>query len=345
MKNGELIETAVRASNDYETTNTDLKRKYLIKNIQIFNYIASLVSVNKGTFGTGYPFYVLEKGLTGQLPVIQEQIRYNKELLNHARTTTEQKWTCAECLTKRYHDMPDLKQICKPCPNIDNELKPRKIINRLPDLDMWLVCGDGHLEKAQRQLSRLLERYGIHTSDVDPLQTIRDMDEIIGDIKNGVMPTKYLPIDGHIIEYSKLQKLIARVPETLRFASENNIRPYLPIHPKSYRKTWQYDDEAYNFICDFLGSFTEFNLPTQLIQQVQRTREIVAQDFSAQELYNFLLQSSTEANRRRFSEPALKDRFFRKVQAWNVSPKQSKDEEIDLSKVRNKKTDKNPADR
>ena len=65
--------------------------------------------------------------------------------------------------------MPDLKQVCKPCPNMLDELKPRKIINRLPDLDMWLVCEDGCIEIAQDELSSLLEKYNMHTSDVDPI--------------------------------------------------------------------------------------------------------------------------------------------------------------------------------
>lgn len=91
MQNSEWIEDATNASTEYEKSNSDLKRRYLIKNIQEFNYITSLISVRRGSFGTGYPFYVLDKELNGQLPVIQEQIRYNKELLNRARTTKTKK--------------------------------------------------------------------------------------------------------------------------------------------------------------------------------------------------------------------------------------------------------------
>ena len=64
------------------------------------------------------------------------------------------------------------------------------------------------------------------------------------------MPKKFLPIDAHIMEYSAMQELISQVPAVLREARENKEKPYLPIHPKSYRKIWQYDDEAYNFISD-----------------------------------------------------------------------------------------------
>lgn len=324
MKNIEWIEDAVKASNDYEETNSDLKRRYLLRNIRAFTYISSLVTVNRGSFGTGYPFTVLTSNFSGRLPVVQEQIRYNRELLNHATTTKTERWTCAECLRNKYHDMPDLKTVCKPCPNVDKELKPRKVINRLPDIDMWMICKDGHLEEAQEQLTKLLEQYEIHTSDVDPLQTIKDITEIVQNIKDGVMPKKFLPMDAHIMEYSKMQKLISMVPTILQEARKNKTIPYLPIHPKSYRKTWQYDDEAYNFIYDFLSAFKPFDLPPELEKQIQTTRRTIANEFSPAELYRFLIQSATEANKRRFQEPELIHNFFKRVEEWSEEPEQTK---------------------
>lgn len=326
MENDSWIRDAVKASNDYERSNTDLKRRYILKNMQAFNYIASLVSVNQGTFGTGYPFYVLDSNLEGKIPVIHEQIRYNRELLNHAITTETPRWTCEECLTERHHEMPDLKKVCKPCPNMDKELKPRKVINRLPDMDMWMVCRDGQIGVAQEQLANLLEKYGIHTSDVDPIQTIKDMTEISENIKKGVMPKKFLPIDTHIVEYSEIQKIISKVPATLRKARDNKTIPYLPIHPTSYRKTWQYDDEAYNFILDFLASFTEFNIPSQLKRQLNDSRKAVIQEFTPIELYKFIIQTTKDGSRRRFEEPELIDNFIKRVEGWeNIEQEKDQD--------------------
>lgn len=93
MEDTQWIKDAVKASNEYEETNSDLKRRYLLKNIRAFTYLASLVSVNQGSFGTGYPFTVLTRDFSGKLPVIQEQLRYNRELLNHAKTTETPRWT------------------------------------------------------------------------------------------------------------------------------------------------------------------------------------------------------------------------------------------------------------
>ena len=52
----EIAERTARSSTDFETTNTDLKRKFLIWNIESFNIIASTISTSKGSFGTGYLF-------------------------------------------------------------------------------------------------------------------------------------------------------------------------------------------------------------------------------------------------------------------------------------------------
>lgn len=44
----EMVNQVEVASTTFEKTNTDLKRKFLIWNIEAFNTIASAVSVNRG---------------------------------------------------------------------------------------------------------------------------------------------------------------------------------------------------------------------------------------------------------------------------------------------------------
>lgn len=182
---GEITSKVETASTDFEKTNTELKRKYLIWNIEAFNIIASKVSVGKGSFGTGYPFYALDKDLKGKLPIIQEQIRYNRELVRDGVPIQKSIWECKSCLKEKYSSMPDLKKICKPCPNVANKFKPRKLINRLPDLDMWLVCEDGRVNKAEQELSELLEKYNMNTSDVNPLASLEDVSRISEMLKEG----------------------------------------------------------------------------------------------------------------------------------------------------------------
>ena len=76
-----MIKTIVdvaHISTRFEECNTDLKRRYLLANIGAFKEATAGISVGRGIFGTGYPFYALNSDLTGKLPVIKEQIRYNE---------------------------------------------------------------------------------------------------------------------------------------------------------------------------------------------------------------------------------------------------------------------------
>ena len=311
-----ITEKVEQASTTFEKTNTDLKRRYILWNIGVFNKIASLVSVGRGSFGTGYPFYALDENLEGTLPIIQEQIRYNRQLVRDGEAVQKSIWKCKSCLERNYDTMPDLKKICKPCPNVLDGLKPRKIINRLPDIDMWLVCEDGKVEEAQEELTKLLSEYKMRTSDVAPLSSIEDVSQIAQMIKDGRFPKIFLPIDSHIIEYSKIKSLIEQVPWELRTAKEEGTNPYLPIWPKSFRKVWQYDDEAYNFIYDYLSAFTDFNFPPELRQSLLNSRKQVASEHTPEELYDFLMQSATKANFRRFQSMELEDYFLTRVKNW-----------------------------
>ena len=103
---GQITNKVANISTDYERMNTELKRKYLLWNIEVFKLIASKVKVGKGTFGTGYPFYALEENLRGNLPVISEQIRYNRKLVEDGKTIGKTIWKCKKCSEK-------IMQICQ----------------------------------------------------------------------------------------------------------------------------------------------------------------------------------------------------------------------------------------
>lgn len=311
-----ICREAAQISNEYEKNNTGLKKEYIIRNIMLYNSMAEMVSGYKGSFGTGYPFYVLNKGFKGDLPVIDEQLRYNEELIKAVENSKYTTWTCAECLSKNGTTMPDLKQICKTCPNMDNALKPRKVINRLPDIDMWMVCEDSYVQEVMEKLINLFNENNMQPSDINPLQTIMDIKEITECLKNGIMPEKMLPADAHIINYSTLHSLIEQVPFTIKHSLEEGNIPYLPIHPLSYRKKWQYDDAAYNFIHDFLSSLTEFSFEGDLQQLLDETRNIVASEYSFEQLYNILLTTGPESVERRHKTLQLKTAFKGRIDSW-----------------------------
>lgn len=311
-----ILRTVEKTSTEFEEFNTDLKRRYLLWNIEIFNAIVLKIKENRGSFGTGYPFYALDDKLEGKLPIIQEQIRYNRQLVREGEVVGKSIWLCESCIKEKYSKMPDLKKICKPCPNMLNSIKPRKIINRLPDMDLWMICEDGKLEQAKEKLSILLDKNRIDSSDKNPLATIEYVSQIVKTLKSGEMPKIFLPIDAHIIELSQIKELIEKIPNEIEVAKREGKKPYLPINPMSYRKYWQHDDEAYNFVFDYLATFKTFNVPEDLQKSINKNRRKIALKYSPQELFEILLQVSTESAFRRFQSPELKECFLNKAELW-----------------------------
>ena len=311
----DYCQKSVEASSIFETNNTDLKRLYILENIKKFNNMAKYVSNYNGTFGTGYPFYALDSDLKGKLPIIEEQLRYNKELLEKIKESNKIIWLCGKCLEEQGKTLPDLKQICKPCPRIDNELKPRKIINRLPDIDMWIVSEKKNVEQTKEEMTKLFDSFDLYPSDINPIRTMQDIIDISENIVQGTMPDKNLPLDAHIIDKETLIDLIENVPKTLKESVSENT-PYLPIHPQSYRKKWQYDDEAYNFIYDYLSAFTPFNCDCDIMEVLVDSRKKVSSDFTNDELFKFLYSSATDANKRRFESKSLKKIFNERIEPW-----------------------------
>lgn len=317
MENIDICTRAANSSSEFERNNSELKRRYLLHHIFLFNYIAKMTPNNYGTFGTGYPFYALGQNLEGPLPVIEEQLRYNEELFEAVQNSNLTEWKCAECLKENASDMPDLKQVCKPCPNMNPELKPRKILNRLPDIDLWMVCDKNYISATSETLIRLFKEYNMESSDLDPIKTIANIEIINASLRNGEIPNIMLPLDTHIIDYSKFVSLIEQVPDVLKRAINEGRIPYLPIHPLSYRKTWQYDDTAYNFVHDYLSSLTELKLDYDLRKLLAETRSIIADSYSFDQLYDCLIRTGPDSVLRRHrTTPQLKSRFKERIDSW-----------------------------
>ena len=305
---------AADASTRFERLNNDLKRRYFIKNMERINMIMEHTPGYCGSFGTGYPFYVLDDKFQGELPIIEEQIRYNNELYDASLKINE--WPCEECLNTRGSRMPDLKRYCKVCPQVDDVYKPRRVLNRLPDVDMWMICQDDKIEDAKRVMVELFKSYGMHTSDVDPVGSVDELDEIVTQLEEGKMPNKMLPLDVHIISYSEFASLLDEIPFAICNAMDTNVTPYLPIHPQSLRKTWQYDDTAYNFVLDFLLSMTPFNWERKLDRKLQLSRMVIGDMFTEEDLKAILEKVSPDSVKRRMETKQLQKSYERRVSTW-----------------------------
>lgn len=319
MRDTDLHKFSLRVANisdGYEKENTELKKEYIKKSIESIVSIMMAVPGFKGSFGTGYPFYALGKDFSGDLPIIEEQLSYNSKLVSAAVESRLSTWSCEKCLEEKGPLMKDLKVICKPCPKIDKELKPRKIINRLPDLDIWLVVDDNLYEESKKILATYLQAYHIEPSDNDVLGTINKVESIVTDLQEGRFPSEILPIDVHIIRYSELDNLIKEAPNETIKAYSNGELPYLPIRPISWRKRWQHDDEAYNFVFDFLCSMTPFNFDEELLGNLIESRNIIANCFTSEELDDIFESISSDAVRRRFATKPLMRLYRKRVSEW-----------------------------
>lgn len=309
-----ICREAANISTRFERLNNDLKRRYYIKNIERINTIMEHTPGFYGSFGTGYPFYVLNDKLEGELPIINEQIRYNNELIDAVGNSKV--WECEDCLNTRGIRMSDLKSICLPCPRVNNNIKPRKMINRLPDIDMWMICHDDLIESAKTTLSSLFNSYNMYTSDINPVRTVKEVGKIVNDLETGKMPKEMLPLDIHIIGYNEFASLLDEIPFSILYAMEENNTPYLPIHPISLRKTWQYDDVAYNFVLDFLFSLTPFNWEKKLYKKLEISRKVVYETFSNEDLQGILDKVSPDSLKRRMENESLKKGYERRLTLW-----------------------------
>lgn len=310
---------AVQYSTKFEENNfknPDLKKEYIKKNLEIITDVMEDTIGYCGSFGTGYPFYAIDEKFKGNLPVIKEQLRYNKELEDTILNSSLSEWPCTKCLRVNGPFMKDLKQVCLPCPNLEAGLKPRKVINRLPDIDMWMVCEDRYVEEAKKELRELFDELDMHTSDVDPVQSIEDFKEAVIDLENGKMPEKMLPLDIHVVKYSEMSQLLDQIPFKILTSKKTGEIPYLPILPDSLRKDWQKDDEAYNFALDFLYSMSEFNFEETLQQKLDYSRNIIASTSTEEEMFDMLDAVSLPSVRRRFENKTLQKSYKRRINSW-----------------------------
>ena len=299
----------------YEMVNTRIKTLYMMYEVLFLSRIFNSLEEHAGTFGTGYPYYVLGedflKKCLNNLPIIDEQIRYGNELIQLVNSYDGECWPCYNCLKENYVNMPNLKFKCKPCTEIPDELKPRKVINRLPDIDLWFIAKDNCLMSAQSDLLHLFSEFDLRSSDVNPLDTINDMKKIVELLECGIIPFLHLPLDIHIIENNSLKNLIEKIPEAIE---KHNLD--LKIFPYSLRKDWNYDVEGYNFIHDFLFSFSIINANSDLKNLVNDVRNYLSSKYDFDALYGFFEQTAAPSTLRRCKTRALKDAFKERVESW-----------------------------
>lgn len=339
-KVSEIIDLVIKGSDTFERLGRtrrgfEAKKRYIQENYRMFKELGESLDHVVAAFTTGYPGYDLS------LAEIDEQYRYNNELLKQVQTLGigNMTWKCGGCLIKNYHKMPNLKQVCYPCTLANTEIKPRKILNRLPDMDMWYVFDDTNLESGEKECNNsmnlmqeiltMLPQKHLYTSDINPIRAINDIYEISTTLANNKIPNISLPVDIHIVGLNYLKSLINQVPmHMFDKLDSNSMSEDLKINPISLRKNWEFDPEGYNFVYDFLASFTVLPLSKSngkvqcsdaekgLINLVNLTRKQIVEYFDKNEILKVLYAVSNPASKRRFETNSLIEELNKKFDNW-----------------------------
>lgn len=144
---------------------------------------------------------------------------------------------------------------------------------------------------------------------------IENVHQISQDISNGKMSNIYLPLDVHIIGISELKNLIDLLPVQIMKYINGEDKAYLPIWPESLRKKWGKDDEPYNFIFDFIYSFTPMEMDYSLNKSICDTRKVLATMLEGG-FENLLDDVCSPAVKRRNKNQQLQQVYKDRYQSW-----------------------------
>ena len=301
MNNTELV----GALNSYEGNMSSARLDYLLRHMEAFNDALQGIDNTHGTMATGHPFYAISSDNT--IVPIEEQLRYNEKL----RTTTADfgSWPCLLCADS----LPDLKTRCGTCSR--TELKPRNIFKRAPDMDLWLIVEKNSADLEEEVQARLWGA-GFYTSDANLSTSLIKLNRALRTLKNNTMPDNWLPIDAHIIERGDLIAKIKEMPKLVkRYTLNKSSMPYIPIQPRSLRKKWQFDDEPYNFVKDYLYSLTPSGWSDDDMAILNESRRHVRKIMPADYALDMLKQIDSTTSRQ-LNTAGIEEAFCRRYNSW-----------------------------
>lgn len=84
----------------------------------------------------------------------------------------------------------------------------------------------------------------------------------------------------------------------------------------SLRKKWQKDDTAYNFILDFLYSFTPYNIDNKMLSLIKQVRKEIADNYSYEDILKWVNMIGSESVAKRNENKELQLSLKRRIQKW-----------------------------
>lgn len=265
-----------------------LRVQYLDQQFFDFQNIVDNLPGSQGSFGTGYPFYARREDST--VVPIDEVDRYIGEYelaAQDARRRLIGSWACTSCQGEK--ELPDLKVYCKPCGVVP--LKPRDMFKALPDLDFWAITDDITPEYLSTLQSNL-HHAGFFQSDLNIGRSLQDTQRAMSLIGQGVMPQERLPIDVHVVSSFELLEALSGVRDIVQ--SYDKVDPKeasVPISPTSLHVVWTSQDTPYNFLGDYLFSFTPSEISEEVSEAIEQTNSLIHRMLSVQDVYDIVSQN------------------------------------------------------
>ena len=242
----DILNTAIRFTADESRA----KGEYFNRQFDRFHDSVKDIPDVIGIFGTGYPFYAYQDdGSIADIPEIRRHQKSFQAAINRDRLRSYGGWLCGAC--ELACDLPDLKKYCKPCDSVD--LKPRDIFKALLDLDYWVVVNDtseADLRQQEKKIQECTQAASFESSDSNIIQTLETTRYAMETVLRGFQPGAMLPVDMHIITKVELLECLKATPDAIRKGRA------VSIAPRSLHKVWENTNEPYDFIKDFLFSFT-----------------------------------------------------------------------------------------
>jgi hypothetical protein len=302
----ELIET-LDLARQFNADQSLIKGDYLRAQFDSFAEAASWMPGYQGVFGTGYPFYAERED--GTVVAIDEIDRFVGTIRDKAASDEMRgvgAWVCGACQVATEHR--DLKERCRPC--VDTTLKPRDVFKALPDLDFWVIVDENN-PYIEGLLQTYMQRAGFQQSDADIYYSIKDTKSVLEGLQQGEQPEKRLPIDLHVITVSQLKQALTGVQDAVKTGDM-----YVPIAPRSLHVVWETVDEPYDFMKDFIFSFTPKDIAhEELGEMITETRKLVLQHIGPK-LAEEVVKSAHPKERRQLGTPELGKLLLDRIESW-----------------------------
>jgi len=207
--------------------------------------------------GWGYPFYAKNKEGFFKVDEINNFITGGIQNISQKNVKTKN-WICPGCQTK--NKLTDLISVCKNCSLVGEEIKPRKILATIPDLDMLLILKDVN-EAILEKVKNILHFTGYKQSDISIKDSFRNTKKVLEDLKNNKESTSKLPVDLHVLTYTQFIDIISQITK----GEKSRIKcPALHM-------IWEKHDLQIWF--DFVFSMQEIDVTPELREVLLKSRK------------------------------------------------------------------------